>query len=102
MRGLVRPILSLAVCLLCPLALALPNGLGKLPAMGWSASNLFYYNGHALLNRSRVLEVAHALKSSGLQAHGYKYVLMDSGWQEVTLTNYASDRNKTIYVLVSD
>ena len=61
------------------LTLALNNGVGLTPAMGWNSWNRFRCEG---LNEELILEVAHAMVSSGLRDAGYKYVNIDDCWME--------------------
>ena len=59
--------------------LALDNGVGLTPAMGWNSWNRFRCEG---LNEDLILEVAHAMVTSGLRDAGYKYVNIDDCWME--------------------
>ena len=71
-------------------ALALNNGVGITPALGWNSWN--FYRG--ALDEQVVRDTAHALVSSGLAQKGYVYVNMDDMWM-------ASSRNASGY-LVAD
>lgn len=55
---------------------AQPDKLALTPPMGWSSWNAF---GMAISDE-RVRQIADALVSSGLAAHGYQYVNIDAGW----------------------
>ena len=74
-----------------PLALALNNGLGKLPGMGWnsdyctncSSSSDANVNGfHGPKTETFIRHIAEYLNKSGLQKLGYEYVNMDATWGE--------------------
>jgi len=52
------------------------NGLGEVPAMGWSSWAAFRMD----VSADRLIEQAETLVSSGLAAAGYRYVNVDSGW----------------------
>lgn len=64
--------------------------LGSKPYMGWSSwsqeSHTFTNNlgetvgGEAWLTEGQVKKQSDALKSTGLQRHGYRYINIDSGW----------------------
>jgi len=70
------PLLLAALFACAPAAVALDNGLGLRPAMGFSTWNHFQGAiGDALLR-----EVADAMVSSGLLAAGYEYLNLDDGW----------------------
>ena len=58
-----------------PLAVALDNGLGRTPALGWSSWNFY---GEAI-DEKTVLDTADALISTGLAALGFEYVNIDAG-----------------------
>ena len=59
------------------IALALNNGLGRTPAMGWNSWNLYGCN----VNESIVRRMADAMVDSGLKELGYEYVTVDDCWQ---------------------
>lgn len=70
--------MRLILLLLCLLpALALDNGLGRTPPMGWNSWNHFGCN----INETVVRETADLLVSTGLAAKGYKYLNLDDCWQ---------------------
>jgi alpha-galactosidase len=54
-----------------------PNGLAKLPPMGWNSWNKF----HTMIDDRTVRETADTIISSGMNKMGYNYVLIDGGWQ---------------------
>ena len=53
------------------------NGAGLTPPMGWSSWNIFRHN----INENVILDIAKALKESGLADAGYVYVNLDDCWQ---------------------
>ena len=57
---------------------ALDNGVGDVPAMGWNSWNSFRCD----INEGLIREVARAMVSSGLRDAGYRYVNVDDCWQE--------------------
>ncbi|KAJ3191841.1 hypothetical protein HK101_007344 [Irineochytrium annulatum] len=59
-------------------ALALDNGLGLTPAMGWNSWNLFACN----INEDIIKDMADAIVEKGLDKLGYVYVNVDDCWQE--------------------
>ncbi|KAJ3390453.1 hypothetical protein HDU84_007453 [Entophlyctis sp. JEL0112] len=67
---LLAPFLATAV-------VALNNGAGRTPAMGWNSWNKFACG----INESIVKQQAEALVSTGLAALGYTYVNIDDCWQ---------------------
>ncbi|MET0617312.1 MAG: glycoside hydrolase family 27 protein, partial [Luteibacter sp.] len=56
------------------------NGVGQKPYLGWSSFSEQTVN-PAFLTQANMLVQSDALASSGLQAHGYTYINLDSGWQ---------------------
>ena len=76
-RALSPPPLLLLLALLAPApTAALDNGVGRLPAMGWSSWNTFRCD----ISAELVLQVADALVASGLASAGYRYVHVDDCW----------------------
>ena len=57
------------------IAMALNNGVGLVPALGWSTWNRFLTS----INETLVRDMADALVSSGLRDAGYEYVNVDAG-----------------------
>ena len=53
------------------------NGVALTPPMGWSSWNAFRNK----INEKLILEVADAVKASGLQDAGYQYINLDDCWQ---------------------
>ena len=58
-------------------AVALNNGLGQTPAMGWNSWNLYGCN----VNEDIVRKMADSIVDSGLKDLGYEYVTVDDCWQ---------------------
>ncbi len=52
------------------------NGAQKAPIMGWSSWNTFRNN----IDEKLIKDTAQAMKDTGLQAAGYKYVNLDDNW----------------------
>ena len=65
--------------LLLPAALALDNGVGLLPPMGWGTWNLFGCWGYNWTEND-VRGMADAMVSSGMKDAGYSYINLDGGW----------------------
>lgn len=53
------------------------HSLALTPPMGWNSWNCFRSD----INQKQICEVADAMVESGLAAHGYSFVNLDSGWQ---------------------
>ena len=73
------------VCAAACFALSLPalaqvNGEGQRPYLGWSSFSEQTLNG-SFLTQANMAAQSDALASSGLQAHGFQYINIDSGWQ---------------------
>jgi alpha-galactosidase len=62
------------------LARAQVNGVGQKPYLGWSTFSEQTLNS-GFLTQANVSAESDALVSTGLQAHGYNYINIDSGWQ---------------------
>lgn len=56
------------------------NGVALTPPMGWSSWNLFATK----INEKLIMEIADAMKNSGLADAGYRYVNIDDCWQAST------------------
>ncbi|HKJ34735.1 MAG TPA: glycoside hydrolase family 27 protein [Balneolales bacterium] len=54
----------------------LQNGLAKTPPMGWNSWNAF----HTHINERQIKEVANAMVNDGMEAAGYKYLIIDDAW----------------------
>jgi alpha-galactosidase len=80
-----RSLLAIALALSAPLAFAPEasaqvNGVGQRPYFGWSSFSQQTLNS-SFLTQANVAAQSDALASSGLQAHGFQYINIDSGWQ---------------------
>ena len=53
------------------------NGLAKTPPTGWNSWNKF----HTHIDDRTVRSIADAIVSSGMKDAGYRYVIIDDGWQ---------------------
>ena len=56
------------------------NRQGRRPYLGWSTFSEQTIDG-SFLTQANMLAQSDALASSGIQAHGFQYINMDSGWQ---------------------
>ena len=56
--------------------LAINNGLGRTPQMGWNSWNKFNCN----INETVIRNAADQIVSTGLSKLGYKYVNLDDCW----------------------
>jgi len=65
------------VLVLLPIVLALDNGLGLTPQMGWNSWNKFACN----INEKLIKSTADALISTGLAKAGYTYLNLDDCWE---------------------
>ncbi|MFI9006136.1 glycoside hydrolase family 27 protein [Actinosynnema sp. NPDC053489] len=83
-RSVTRAVLSVVVTATAltvagpqaPSALALENGLGRTPQLGWNDWNSFGCN----VNEGLVRQTADVMVSSGMAAAGYQYVNIDDCW----------------------
>jgi hypothetical protein len=55
------------------------NGIGDRPYLGWSTFSQQTING-SFLTQANIIAQSDAMKSSGLEAHGFRYINLDSGW----------------------
>jgi alpha-galactosidase len=70
-----------ALCwLLGSVANAQVNGVGDKPYLGWSSFPEQTVEGN-FLTQANMMAQSDALLASGLQAHGFRYINLDSGWQ---------------------
>jgi alpha-galactosidase len=85
MRTIPTPPLLL---LLASSSLAIDNGLGKVPGLGWNSDYAQIPSTTARLggyqNDLYIRGIASFMNTSGLQAMGYKYVNMDAGWNTLS------------------
>lgn len=78
-----KKLLTTAACGLLGLATASyaqVNDVGQRPYLGWSTFSEQTINS-GFLTQANVAAQSDALASSGLQAHGFNYINIDSGWQ---------------------
>ena len=68
-----------AILLLASETLALDNGLGLTPQMGWNSWNKFGCN----INENLIKQTADKIVEMGLDKLGYKYVNIDDCWNSV-------------------
>lgn len=83
----------LAILLVLPTILALDNGLGRVPPMGWNSWNKFHCNIHEDL----VKDAANKLIELNLSALGYVFVNIDDCWmapERDSEGNYQADPHK--------
>ncbi len=71
MQALTSFLLLLSVC-------ALDNGVGRVPALGWSSWYAAPYGSG--VTEAFVKANAKALVSSGLAARGFQFINVDEGW----------------------
>ena len=72
-------VLLLYVVFCCAVStLALDNGLGRTPQMGWNSWNHY----HCGINEDIVKKTADAFVANGLDKVGYQYVNIDDCWQK--------------------
>ena len=69
----------------CFLASHLParaqvNNVGQKPYLGWSSFSQQVLDG-SFLTQANIIAQSDALAASGIQAHGFNYINIDSGWQ---------------------
>ncbi|KAH8807802.1 glycoside hydrolase family 27 protein [Xylogone sp. PMI_703] len=69
------PVAAVCIATIVPVCLGSVNP--KTPQMGWNSWNTFKTN----FNESVIKSTAETLVSSGLAKAGYKYVVLDDGWQ---------------------
>ena len=74
---MIKKMLALAVLMLAPLAAQKFEGLAPTPPMGWNTWNTF----QGKISETLIKEAADALIANGMQAAGYKYVVVDDGWE---------------------
>ena len=56
------------------------NGAGHKPYLGWSTFSEQTING-SFLTQANIQTQSDALKASGIEEHGFRYINIDSGWQ---------------------
>ena len=80
-----RTLLSIATAGLLLSSLQAPadaqvNGAGHKPYLGWSSFSEQTING-SFLTQANIQIQSDALKASGIEEHGFRYINLDSGWQ---------------------
>ena len=65
------------------------NGLAKTPPMGWNSWNKFQTH----IDDATVRSIADAIVSSGMKDAGYRYIIIDDGWQGSRNTDGALSPN---------
>jgi alpha-galactosidase len=57
------------------------NGVGTRPYLGWSTfSQQTIVPSSTVMNEQNILTQSDAMRSSGLQGHGFRYINLDAGW----------------------
>ncbi|KAK7684409.1 hypothetical protein QCA50_012356 [Cerrena zonata] len=67
----------LGLVYLLPYTVALDNGIGRTPSMGWNPYNVFLCD----TNEAQYHTAAQNLVNNGLNSLGYQYFMLDCGWQ---------------------
>lgn len=74
-------ILALMFTVAASLANAQVNGVGQRPYLGWSTySEQTIVASSTVMNQQNILAQSDAMRSSGLGAHGFRYINLDAGW----------------------
>jgi len=81
-RNTMLSLLVIAAALVCapPIAHAQANNVGQKPYLGWSSFSQQTIDG-SFLTQANITAQSDALAASGAQAHGFRYINIDSGWQ---------------------
>src|SRR5260370_3766653 len=75
------------------LARAQVNGAGQKPYLGWSpCSQQTIIPTSIVMTQATIWAQSDALRASGLQAHGFRYISLDGGW-----TGDADENGRTLY-----
>jgi alpha-galactosidase len=86
MRQVWNPIIAIAIAMLtlsftAVNAIAQVNGVGGSPYLGWSTfSEQTIVPSSTVMNEQNILAQSDAMRSSGLEAHGFRYINLDAGW----------------------
>jgi alpha-galactosidase len=72
-----RIVLLLALCLSASVFAEKFKGLAPTPPMGWNSWNTFATK----IDEKLIKDMAEALIKSGMQEAGYKYIVIDDGWE---------------------
>jgi hypothetical protein len=78
-RLILKHVLPLLLTGGCLFAQAQVNDVGQKPYLGWSTFSEQTING-SFLTQANITAQSDALVSSGIQAHGFRYINIDSGW----------------------
>src|SRR5580698_4833689 len=78
-RLILKHVLPLLLTGGCLFAHAQVNDVGQKPYLGWSSFSEQTING-SFLTQANISTQSDALASSGIQAHGFRYINIDSGW----------------------
>jgi hypothetical protein len=78
-RLILKHVLPLLLTGGCLFAQAQVNDVGQKPYLGWSTFSEQTING-SFLTQANITAQSDALASSGIQAHGFRYINIDSGW----------------------
>jgi len=74
-------IAMLALSFTAVTAFAQVNGVGRRPYLGWSTfSEQTIVPSSMVMNEQNILAQSDAMRSTGLQAHGFRYINLDAGW----------------------
>ncbi len=71
--------LTLIYVVIVGFATAQVNGVGDRPYLGWSTFSQQTLNG-SFLTQANISAQSDAMLASGLEAHGFRYINIDSGW----------------------
>lgn len=74
-------------------AIVRPDGVGRLPAMGWNSWNQYGCD----INETVFLQVANLMSSMGFKDAGYEYVNIDDCWSDQT-----KRRDNTTHQIIPD
>ncbi|KAJ9316576.1 hypothetical protein DTO271D3_3083 [Paecilomyces variotii] len=74
------------------IALVRPDGVGRLPALGWNSWNAFNCD----INEEKIITAANEIVNLGLKDLGYEYVNIDDCW------SVKNQRNKTTGRIIPD
>src|SRR6201998_308340 len=80
LRSVASAVCALTLLLAVAAAPAQVNGVGQRPYLGWSTFSEQTINS-GFLTQTNIAAQSDALAASGLQAHGFQYINIDSGWQ---------------------
>jgi alpha-galactosidase len=78
-NGTLPLLLAVFSCIVFP-ALAQVNDVGQKPYLGWSTFSQQTID-NSFLTQANMVVQSDAMALSGMQAHGFRYINIDSGWQ---------------------